>query len=387
MSGGVTVMPFVAVPAVLLGFVGLLLACGKEDPSVCEPWAAWQSYKSAFLTPDGRVVASDDSASVSEGQAYALFFALVGNDRKAFEQILRWTENNLAGGDLTARLPAWRWGKRDDQSWGVLDANAASDADLWIAYTLNESGRLWKIQRHSALALLLAQRVLREETADIPGLGPTLLPGPQGFAAAGKNWRLNPSYSPIQILRRMKSADPDPRWDRIIESSRRVIAASAPKGYAPDWVEFSSNQGFAADSRTQAKGSYDAIRVYLWAGLMSDQDQARRELLTGLKPMADQVAARGRPPESVNAVSGETHGDGPPGFSAALIPFLEAAGQDQAAQVQAQRVAAGGTAKSKPGYFDQSLMLFGMGWKDGRYRFDTDGALLPRWPPKCAAAA
>ena len=40
--------------------------------------------------------------TVSEAQAYGLFFALVANDRPSFEKILKWTENNMAGGDLTA---------------------------------------------------------------------------------------------------------------------------------------------------------------------------------------------------------------------------------------------------------------------------------------------
>ena len=40
-----------------------------------------------------------------------MFFALVANDRARFDKLLSWTEANLAGGDLTQRLPAWSWGK------------------------------------------------------------------------------------------------------------------------------------------------------------------------------------------------------------------------------------------------------------------------------------
>ncbi|MEK7927443.1 glycosyl hydrolase family 8, partial [Burkholderia contaminans] len=122
---------------------------------------------------DGRVidVGSDDSRTVSEGQAYGLFFALVANDRRMFDTILAWTENNLAQGDLSAHLPAWLWGRAPDGAWRVLDANAASDADLWIAYALVEAGRLWHERSYTARGALLAKRVLDVETATVPGLG------------------------------------------------------------------------------------------------------------------------------------------------------------------------------------------------------------------------
>lgn len=380
--------PFlVAAAAAVLFGVGGILACSRAAPAACTPWTGWLAYKSAFLDPGGRVVAGPNSASLSEAQAYALFFALVADDRPAFDKILHWTEDNLAGGDLTARLPAWHWGKRDDDSWGVLDTNAASDADLWIAYVLNESARLWGQPQHRALSLLLAQRILAEETADIPGLGLTLLPGPAGFTHEGPRWRLNPSYLPIQVLRRLHAADPTAGWDRIVDSSLRIIAKSSPRGFAPDWIGFAAGQGFLPDAQTNAVGSYDAIRVYLWAGLLSEHDSARMGLLAALRPMADQVSTRGLPPEKVDTVNGESRGDGPSGFSAALIPFLEAAGRDEAALSQSQRVLARSGRVEAPGYFDQNLTLFGSGWKDGRYRFDPEGALQPSWKSQCPAKA
>jgi endoglucanase len=31
-----------------------------------------------------------------------------------------------------------------DKNWAVIDTNSASDADIWIAWSLLEAGRLWK---------------------------------------------------------------------------------------------------------------------------------------------------------------------------------------------------------------------------------------------------
>ena len=34
-------------------------------------------------------------------------------------------------------------------------------------------------------------------------------------------------------------------------------------------------------------------------------------------------------------------------------------------------------------YYNQSLLLFGQGWNEQRYRFGKDGQLLPAWVNTC----
>ena len=71
------------------------------------PWPLWSRYASRFIAWDGRVIDfSAQDHTTSEGQAYALFFALVAGDRTRFDRLLRWTDDNLAGGALGDRLPA-----------------------------------------------------------------------------------------------------------------------------------------------------------------------------------------------------------------------------------------------------------------------------------------
>ncbi len=127
-------------------------AQGSSGNSV--PWIQfWNSYQVKFIDPQGRVIVWDDGGiTTSEGQSYALFFALVANNPKLFQKILTWTQDNLAQGNLTAHLPAWRWGERPNKTWGVLDTNSAADADLWIAYTLIQAGRLWNRNSYTAIA-------------------------------------------------------------------------------------------------------------------------------------------------------------------------------------------------------------------------------------------
>ncbi|WP_321812708.1 MULTISPECIES: cellulose synthase complex periplasmic endoglucanase BcsZ [unclassified Burkholderia] len=392
--GGTTLVLAVAAACAAAGVAGTAGRAqaaqgGAADVRCGAAWPRWDAFKRDFVSADGRVidVGSADSRTVSEGQAYGLFFALVANDRRTFDTILAWTENNLAQGDLSARLPAWLWGRAPDGTWRVLDANAASDADLWIAYTLVEAGRLWHERSYTARGALLAKRVLDDETASVPGLGLTLLPGPTGFKLADGQWRVNPSYSPPQVIRGLAARLPDERrWAALAASTGRVLLDTAPKGFSPDWALYRAGAGFGPDPQTHAESAYNAIRVYLWAGMLDRADPLAAPLLARFAPFADHIAAHGAPPEKVDTTTGVAGpNDGNGGFSAAAVPFLDARGQHALADAQAARVD-GLARQAAPGYYTSVLTLFGLGWRDGRYRFGADGSLAARWEDRSCAA-
>lgn len=363
------------------GFALPGLGLAADAPASGALWPAWNSFRAQFVSEGGRVIDSGSTRSqtFSEGQGYALFFALVANDRAGFEKILRWTEDNLCQGDITAHLPAWLWGKKDDNDWGVIDSNSASDADLWIAYSLGEAGRLWKDRRYQALSSLLGARVLREETADLPGLGLSLLPAPKGFTPAPDRWRLNPSYMPLQLMRWFAQYGREPGWKPLLASALKITIGSAPKGFVPDWVIYDARQGFVPDvgGEEKGQGAYNAIRVYLWAGMLHPDTPERKALLQALLPMAHYVRDQGYPPESIDIASGQAARSGPSGFSAALLPFLEAQKDEATLQTQLTRLQA--RPVRADAYYEQALGLFALGWRDGFYRFGADGRLLPRW--------
>jgi endoglucanase len=373
---------------------------GALDPASCA-WPAWQAFRERFLQADGRVLdpSSPRAHTVSEAQAYALFFALVQGDRPTFERLLRWTEDNLAGGDLALRLPAWQWGRRDDGSYGVIDANSATDADLWLAYALGEAGRLWKERRYQALSSLIAERIVREETAFIPGLGRTLLPGAHGFAPEQGRWRLNPSYAPPFLMRWFAAHSGDARWEELRRTSLRLLSEASPAGLAPDWAYYREAQVVGAPATAAAGrfelanlptadrvGAYDAIRVYLWVGMTAPADPDRATLLQHFSPMAALADGAGAPPVAVDAASDAVHGaEGPPGFSAALLPLFSALDRHDALYRQLARLQA--QPPSVDAYYDQVLTLFGRGWNEGRFSFAADGSVVRAAEPCRAAGA
>ena len=243
------------------------------------PWTLWNAYEARFIDPQGRVFdPQGDQHTTSEGQAYALFFALAGNDRAQFDRVLSWTQMNLARNDLTANLPSWLWGKDKDGAWKTLDANSASDADLWMAYTLVEAGRLWNAPLYTSLGKGMMARIAATEVADLPGFGLMLLPGATGFvhqttlanqpqlsspeaeaepaqhktgrhkneplplpashAAPAQTFLVNPSYLPPFLFARLASLDPAGPWRRIGANIPLLLSQSARHGFAMDWVEY-----------------------------------------------------------------------------------------------------------------------------------------------------
>lgn len=362
------------------GTLALAPSALRAAPARCAGWPAWHAYRDHFIQADGRVIDFEAAASTtSEGQAYTLFLALVAGDRDTFTRVLDWTRANLAGGDLTARLMAWQWGKRDDGTWGVRDANAASDADLWLAHTLFEAARLWRVPAWRATAHALQARIAQELVVDGGPLGPVLLPGPQGFALDGGGWRVNPSYAPLPLLRGLAREVPDGIWGRLAESTLRLIAALGTRGLMPDWAEARPAQGYALAA--DATGSYDAVRVYLWAGITAADDPGRAVLLRHLGGLAECEARLLVPPERVDARSGACTGSAPPGLVRALLPYFRALGAEAALARQRARLAAQGALPKI--YYQQVLALFAEGWLDGRYRHDRQGRLVVGKGPTC----
>ncbi len=348
----------------------------------CAAWPDWVSFDEQFISPGGRVIdpGSPDQRTVSEAQAYALFFALIANQPERFEVILEWTSNNLAGGDLTSRLPAWLWGRMEDGNWGVIDDNSAADADLWLAYALIQAGRLWQSRRYQALGLLLSRQILRQETKMINGLGLSILPGARGFELSATRWRLNPSYVPLFVLRGLADADPNQGWEDAVEAAQALLQHSSAQGFVPNWVIFSSEEGFANDPKDQDAMAYDAIRVYLWAGLMPPEDPLRNALLSQLAGMARWTMQHGFPPASSPPTTPPNAG--PVSFSWALLPLLSALKQTQALEEQLLRVDARPLAADA--YYGQALRLFSKAWLEQRYQFTPAGLLRPRWLDECS---
>lgn len=372
--------------------IGLLTTLSLQGCRAQQRWPLWEKYSDTFIdSKSGRVIdRSDGDKTTSEGQAYAMFFALVVNDRSRFDQLLKWTEENLAGGDLSARLPAWSWGKAPDGSWKLLDNNSASDADLWIAYDLLEAGRLWGMPKYSKLGAVIADRISHTEVVDVPGLGTALLPGAQGFRPSMQSFVLNPSYTPPQVLARLAQEDKHGPWNSIADGLPHLLAQGSGGGFAMDWVSAgtdvrpSPTPKELADGKQDAVavGSYDAIRVYLWLGMANKKTRGVSTSLSAVNGMGMYLTRNTTPPGKVDGSGRVLEQTSPVGFSAAVIPYLLAGNRAREAEAQVNRLGANlenGLYGMQPRYYDQNLALFATGWMEGRFRFKENGELQLKW--------
>lgn len=379
----------------LAPLMALLLWSSIVAAQTSPRWPLWESFRLQAIQSDGRVIERRaDDRTTSEGQAYALFFALVANDRSQFQQLLAWTQNNLARGDLRSRQPAWLWGEVSDADtqmasyWGVIDDNPAADADLWLAYTLIQAGRLWKHAEYTDIGLSLLRQIRTHQQVELTGFGPSILPGQRGFALGESRWRLNPSYLMPQQLRLFARVDPAGPWGAMVRSLPSLLRQSSPVGLVPDWTVYDANRGWLPDVVSSPVGSYDAIRVYLWVGMMSDADSLRPALLHSLRGMRRTLQRGSTELEIVDTRTGSARGKTPAGFKAALLPYLAVQHEWRLLQglrstLQASEATALYSAKSQ--YYDQILALFGLGFMENRFRFDAQGDLITLWFSDTAA--
>ena len=375
--------------------VGLVLMLCGTGGCKQKSWTLWSSFKARYMDGQGRVIDPVDSRTTSEGEAYGMFFALADNDRESFDRILNWTQANLAQGSLGDHLPAWLWGHAPDGSWRTLDPNTASDADLWMAYSLLEAGRLWRNPAYSQLGLRLAHQISEREVGNLPGFGYMLLPGINGFehqrSETLHSWTLNPSYLPSFLFDRMATLDPGGPWLQISRNIPRLLEQSSVHGWAMDWVEYIPGDGFHPtvigynDGTKPALGSYDAIRVYLWAGLTDPEAANFRPVLNALPAMGAYLVDHDAPPETVNEAGIPGGVAGPVGFSAAVLPYMrqingrEKQATKQLLRMVAERNSSTGLYGGNQAYYDQVLALFSTGFSESWFRFGSGGELKVEW--------
>lgn len=253
--------------------------------------AEWKPYVAAFIQEDGRVIdRAGDDVSTSEGQSYALIRAVWCDDRGTFDKVLVWTRDNLQGGDLH-RLPAWRWGRKPDGSWGVLDPNSAADADQWMTWALLLAGDRWGDLRYNEQARGLLTRIWDDETAQA-GPRRVLLPGK--WAQGKPVLKLNPSYWLPFAWRTFARADPTHDWKGLIDGAYDLLAACAsPSGLPPDWCWVGSESGLVvpppAGERERTVFGFEAFRIgwTLAAEARWHQDERARKQLVAFGGLAD----------------------------------------------------------------------------------------------------
>ncbi|MBL6454951.1 glycosyl hydrolase family 5 [Belnapia sp. T6] len=238
--------------------------------------AEWRAFQSRFLAADGRVVdTGNGGVSHSEGQGWALFFAVRADDQAAFQRILGWTRRVLKR--PRDELHAWRY--RPEAAMPVEDLNNATDGDIFIAWALLEAGERWGNAEYTAIGIAIARDILRHLVRRA-GAFSVLLPGARGFEHAGTTI-INPSYYVFPAFSALARAVPDRAWVRVAADGLVLLRASrfGRWGLPPDWAVLSKADGEVKLPQSwPPRFSFDAVRVPLylaWAGLGAEPAMGR----------------------------------------------------------------------------------------------------------------
>lgn len=355
----------------------LLTSTNLKSAESNDDWPLWHFFQDQFITESGRVVDPYDGNDIttSEGQSYAMFFALVNNQPELFDKLLVWTEQNLAQGDLANNLPAWKWGENTLGLGKILDKNSASDSDLWILYTLLEASRLWNKPEYGRLAEQLANTILQNEVVLIPELGYFLLPAVSGFSDRNNSITLNPSYVPMQLMDYFYTHLPNDKWQSLRQTSLLLTMESSKRGFAPDWIDFNTKDK-VFDNPTE--GSYNAIRVYLWAGMLSADSEHWPILKLHFAKSVQFVNKLQGVPESINTELLAFNNYGNIGFDISFLPLITRFKYAELENVIMTKIIASDLMTSDS-YYQTVLSLYGLGWTEKRFKFSANGRLIVSW--------
>lgn len=245
------------------------IAPAAESSAMKELRDWWSAYQSAFIQADGRLSRPlTGGDTVSEGQAYAMLFAALLDDRPAFEKVHRWTNENLSRTIIQAdNLLAchWRNGK-------VADWNSASDADLDYALALILGHERWGNKEWLAEARLVAADVLKNETKradDMLFMTPGIW---GGFRDEGIG--LNPSHFSPATYRYISNISDAPEWNELIEdtysawtSMSRYLGKRKGVGLIPDWCRYTPKGEYRSINVKAPTYGWEALRYPMRAGM------------------------------------------------------------------------------------------------------------------------
>lgn len=245
-------------------------SAGNPSP-VCEKIDAidWANFKSHYVSSEGRVIdTGNHGISHSEGQGYALLFAVANNDRQAFDKIWHWTDKNLSRDNM--RLFSWRYDPVETPP--VADANNATDGDIAIAWALMRASERWGFAPYELTSQEIRHEIVKKLVRRVAGYT-LLLPGLEGFEKDGAT-TINLSYLIFPAFEAFARAEPDCPWSDLYKDGVSLVARARFGAYhlPPDWLRLTSEGAVSVAPGKPARFGFDAIRVplYLYWGKAPD---------------------------------------------------------------------------------------------------------------------
>jgi endo-1,4-beta-D-glucanase Y len=219
--------------------------------------ALWASYRDRYVRATGEVVDPMRQGQVtSEAQSYALVRAVWMRDEPTFRRVLAWTESHLRRPD---GLHAWLW---DPATARVLDANAATDAEIDIAFALAMASIVFDRPSDATQARAIV-RAIRTQAS---------VTGPAGWFPSAGNWAgharvINLSYFFPYVVPWFERLDPEGGWHAVRTRGYDLVQQALDVGPLAVPADFNQLDVDGAlrplpEGQTLSRlFSYDALRI------------------------------------------------------------------------------------------------------------------------------
>ena len=259
---------------------------------------AWDSYKSRFLMPDGRIVdTGNKNVSHTEGQGFAMMMAVANDDRDSFDKMWDWTRKTLKNPETG--LFYWRYNPIEAQP--ITDKNNAVDGDTFIAWALLKAGNKWQNPDYLKESDAITKALVAHNVVRFAGLQ-VMLPGAKGFNL-NSYVNLNPSYFIFPAWQDFANRSHLTVWKDLISDGQKLLGKMhfGNPQLPSDWVSLYSDGRTVPAKEWPVRFSYDAIRVPLyvyWFNHSSPELQAYKTWWGRY--------SRAQTPAWVNVATGET---------------------------------------------------------------------------------
>lgn len=223
--------------------------------------SAWDSYKSRFLMPDGRIIdTGNKNVSHTEGQGFAMMMAVVNDDRDSFDKMWNWTRKTLKNPENG--LFYWRYNPVEAQP--IPDKNNAADGDTFIAWALLKAGKKWQSQEYISESDAITKALVAHNVIRFAGYQ-VMLPGAHGFNR-NSYVNLNPSYFIFPAWQDFANHSHLMVWQDLINDGQKLLGKMrfGDPQLPSDWVSLYSDGRAVPATQWPARFSYDAIRVPLY---------------------------------------------------------------------------------------------------------------------------
>jgi endoglucanase len=241
--------------------------------------------------------------------------ALNTNDRTTFDKAWQWTQDILQT-RTSDQLLSWKYGSSNG-GYKVLDQEAATDADLDVAYALITASEQWKSPKYLEQAKEIIKDIYNGRVKEYNGKS-MLLPFSsnvdKGFEI------LNPSYFSPAYYKRFAKVDPSHNWTKLVDDTYWMLEnIGQSRVLYPDWIKynikdnrFESAADFMQNPNTD-NFSFDAMRV-LWRlgyDYVTTKDDRAFKLLQRSADFIGQEANKGKvyssyTPSGIKAVDYES---------------------------------------------------------------------------------